>query len=359
VTAVILKPRLYNQLLAGTKPSAAADVVDRLGAMQAQDFIGAKWAVGLRATGLDDAAVAGAFDRGEILRTHVLRPTWHFVTPADIRWMLTLTAPRVHKAVDYYLRQVGVDAKKLSRAQRVLASELTGGRFRTRRELAAALAKNGIAVRGIALGILTIHAELEQVMCSGPARGRELTYALFDERAPRAGSRTPPNPGAELAARYFVSHGPATVRDFVWWSGLTVAQAKRAIAEASPALEPKDVGGLTYFASRWDAPGRTPPATFLLPNYDEYVIAYKDRDLMVLPGAKTRGGIAGLNAFEHPLVVDGVIAGYWTRRTSGTKTRVEMILRGSLSEKQRRAVNAAAKRLVTFSGEGCSLVGHI
>jgi len=354
--AAILAARLHNQWLARPGAATAAAVVERLCAVQSQDFIGAKWAVGVRATGLDDAAVASAFDRGEILRTHVLRPTWHFVTPADIRWMLTLTAPRVHRAVDYYMRQVGLGAQKLTRAHRVFASELTGGRFRTRGELAAALAKNGISVRGPALGILTIHAELEQVMCSGPARERQLTYALFDERAPRAQARTPSDPGAELAARYFASHGPATVRDFVWWSGLTVAQAKRAIGEASPALESQEVGGLMYFASRWDARARTPPATFLLPNYDEYVIAYKDRDLMLLPGAKTRGGIAGLNAFEHPLVVDGVIAGYWTRRASATKTRVAMIPRGSLSAKQRRAVNEAADRLVEFSGERWSLV---
>jgi hypothetical protein len=323
--------------------------------VQSQDFIGAKWAIGLRAAGLDDAAVEAAFDRGDILRTHVMRPTWHFVSPADIRWMLTLTAPRVHRAVDYYMRQVGLGAQKLARAHRVFASELTGGRFRTRRELAAALEKNGISVRGPALGILTIHAELEQVMCSGPARGRELTYALFDERAPRAKSRAPTNPGAALAARYFASHGPATVRDFVWWSGLTVAQAKRAIAEASPALESQEVGGLTYFASRWDATGRTPPGTFLLPNYDEYVIAYKDRDLMLPPGAKTRGGIAGLNAFEHPLVVDGVIAGYWTRRVSGATTRIELKPWTPLSATAARAVEAATARLMKFAGPGMSL----
>jgi hypothetical protein len=354
----ILAARLRNQWLAGSAATGPAAVVERLCAVQSQDFIGAKWAVGLRGARLDDAAVEAAFNRGEILRTHVMRPTWHFVSPADIRWMLSLTAPRVHQASAFYYRQLGLDPKTLARAHRVLASELAG-RSRTRTELAAALANRGIDARGPRLGLLTIHAELEQVMCSGPTRGRQLTYALFDERAPSGKARTPRNPAAELARRYFDSHGPATLRDFVWWSGLTVAQAKRGIAEASPALEAQEVEGLTYWAAAWTPVPRMRSATFLLPNYDEYVIAFKDRDLVQPPGWKKRGGIAGLNAFEHPLVVDGLLAGYWTRRVSGAKTRVEVVVRVPLSAKQRTAVTTAAERLVAFSGEGCSLAGRV
>jgi len=351
--AAILAARLHNQWLAGTKAASPAEVVGRLCAVQSQDFIGAKWAVGLRTTGLDDAAVEAAFDRGEILRTHVMRPTWHFVTPADIRWMLALTAPRVHQASKFSYGQHGLDAKTLSRAHRVLASELAGGRSRTRTELAAALAKRGIDARGPRLGLLTIHAELEQVMCSGPARGKQLTYALFDERAPRATARTPRDAGAELASRYFASHGPATLRDFVWWSGLTVAQAKQGVEHA--ALEPRELDGLTYWAADWDTVARKPPATFLLPNYDEYLIAYKDRGLLLPPGPPPRGGVAGLSAFEHPLVVDGVLAGYWKRRVSGARTRIELEPWKALGAAHARAVNVAAGRLVGFSGEGCSL----
>jgi hypothetical protein len=345
---VIRQLRLHRQLLAGPKPSRAADVVEHLGAVQSQDFVGAKWAIGLRAAGLDEAAVEAAFNRGDILRTHVMRPTWHFVTPADIGWMLTLTAPRVHQASAFYYRQLALDAKTMSRAHRVIASALEGGRVLSRAELAAALAKRGIEAKGPRLGLLTIHAELEQVMCSGPVRGKQLTYALFDERAPRAKARTPRDPGAALATRYFASHGPATLRDFVWWSGLTVAQAKKGVEHA--ALEPREVEGLTYWAAGWDAIARMPPATFLLPNYDEYLIAYKDRGLLLPPGPAPRGGSAGLNAFEHPLVVDGVLAGHWTRRVSGAKTRVGLVVKTPLSAKQRKAVNVAADRLKTFSG---------
>ena len=190
-------------------------------------------------------------------------------------------------------------------------------------------------------------------MCSGPVRGKQLTYALFDDRAPRAKARTPRDSGAELASRYFAGHGPATLRDFVWWSGLTVAQARKAIEHA--ALEPREAGGLTYWAADWDVVARMPPATFLLPNYDEYLIAYKDRGLLLPPGPPPRGGVAGLSAFEHPLVVDGVLAGYWKRRVSGARTRIELEPWKALGAAHARAVNVAAGRLVGFSGEGCSL----
>src|SRR5688572_10970792 len=351
----ILAARLHNQGLAGTPARRAAAVVERLCAVQAQDFIGAKWAIGLRAGGHDDAAVEKAFDRGEILRTHVMRPTWHFATPADIRWLLALTAPRIKQTSASYYRQAGLDPTTLSRAHRVLVSELEGGRFLTRAELAAALAKRGIEARGFQLGLVTFHAELEQVICSGPTRGRQLTYALFDERAPSAKARAPRDPGATLAARYFASHGPATLRDFVWWSGLTVALAKRGIAEASPALEAQEVEGLTYWASQWKTSARLPPATFLLPNYDEYVIAYKDRQLVrPAAGVDPAGIMNGPDAFAHPLVVDGRFAGVWRRRVSGAKTSVEVVVKVPLSPKQRKAVKTAADRLVTFSGKGWS-----
>jgi hypothetical protein len=354
---VILAARLRNQWLARRSAARPSDVVERLVAVQAQDFIGAKWALGLRAAGLNHAAVEAAFDRGEILRTHVMRPTWHFVTPADIGWLLTLTAPRVHQASAFYFRQHGLDARTMDRVHRVLVSELEGRRFRTRTELAAALATRGIHARGPRLGLLTIHAELEQVMCSGPVRGKQLTYALFDERAPRTKARLPRDPGAELALRYFASHGPATLRDYVWWSGLTVAQAKKGIEHAG--LESREIDGLTYWSPAWDAPSRMPPATFLLPNYDEYLIAYKDRAIVQPRNAGGAGIMTGSDAFAHPLVVDGLLAGFWRRRVSGATTSVEPVAQVPLSPRQRQAVEAAMERLARFTEptEGASRPG--
>jgi len=362
--AALVAARLRNQHLAASTSQSPADVVAHLCAVQAQDFIGAKWALGVRLRGVDDAAVEAAFDAGEILRTHVLRPTWHFVTPADIRWMLTLTAPRVHAVSAYYYRQHGLDPKTLSRAHRAIASELAGKRWRTRTELAAALRKRGVEASGPRLGLLTIHAELEQVMCSGPVRGRQSTYGLVDDRAPLAGACTPRDPAAHLASRYFASHGPATLRDFVWWSGLTVAQARRGIEAATPALESRVVDGHTYWAGSWTgavararaASAARTAATFLLPNYDEYLIAYKDRQLLrPAGGADGHMSLQGPDTFAHPLIVDGAMVGVWRRRVSAAATRIEVVPYLPLSVAQGRAVDAAVKRFTAFIGAGVTV----
>ena len=177
----------------------------------------------------DRAEVERAFADGEILRTHVMRPTWHFVAAEDLRWLLRLTAPRVHQALGYWYRKLELDGRTLARAQRAFARELAGGEPRTRKELVAVLAGLGIEGDSIRLGHLFGHAEVEQLIVSGPPRGKQQTYMLFDDRVP-------PDPGpsgdaalAELARRYFQSHGPATARDFSWWSGLTLTQARAAI----------------------------------------------------------------------------------------------------------------------------------
>jgi len=182
----IARRRLRNQRLIGAPFGSAAEAVDALLAVQAQDYAGAKWAIGQRVRGATDASVEAAFDRGELLRTHVLRPTWHAVTPADIRWLLALTAPRIKVAMAYYARQRKLDAPTLARSNDVLARALEGGRQRTRDELAAALASAGIVASGDRLGHIMGTAELDAVVCSGARRGKQFTYALFDERVPPA-----------------------------------------------------------------------------------------------------------------------------------------------------------------------------
>ncbi len=190
-----------------------------MGAMQAQDYPGAKWGIGLRGARLTDAAVEEAFGQGRILRTHLQRPTWHFVAPADIRWMLALTASRVHTANGPCYRRYGLDSTLLARSRQVLERTLAGDRHMTRAELATALRQDGIAAAGMRLAYLMMHAELEGVVCSGARRGKQMTYALLAERAPLATVMPRDQALSALAARYVASHGPATVRDFCWWAG--------------------------------------------------------------------------------------------------------------------------------------------
>lgn len=173
--------RLHNQHLARAKLASPNAVVAWMGAVQSQDYVGAKWAVGQRMQGATDATLDRAFADGTILRTHIMRPTWHFVAPADIRWLLALTAPRVNATNAYYYRKFGLDDAILARSNAVLTSTLRGGAQRTRTELASVLQEAGIATDDLRLGLIIMHAELDAVICSGARRGKQFTYALLDE----------------------------------------------------------------------------------------------------------------------------------------------------------------------------------
>ena len=314
----LVERRLRNQrLAAGGHAQSPEAVVAALGAVQAQDYLGAKWAVAQRAVACTDAGVEEALDRGTILRTHVLRPTWHFVAPADIRWLLALTAPRVHALNAPYYRQTGLDeARLLARSDGALAKAVQGGRYLTRDEVRAALLDAGIRADGLRLALLLMHAELEGVVCSGPRRGKQFTYAALDERAPTARHLPADEALAELARRYFTGHGPARPHDFAWWSGLRVADAQQAIQALGPALESRSAGNDTYLVA---ADGTRPsrrrggPRVHLLPSYDEYVVAYRNHAPIVEVGhAKTlsiRGGFVGAAV----ILVDGRVAGSWRR----------------------------------------------
>ena len=226
----IAEQRLLNQRLTRAGFRRASDVVEWLGAVQAQEFEPAKWALGLR---MRDSVVSAetqrAFDDGLILRTHVMRPTWHFVTAADIRWMTELTAPCVHRRMSTYDRQLGLDDKLFVRGTGLIERALGDRNYLTRAELGERLRAAGLALDGVRLAHLAMHAELEGVICSGPRRGKQSTYALVAERARKAVRLSRDEALATLARRYFPSHGPATIRDFVWWSGLNTADAKRGL----------------------------------------------------------------------------------------------------------------------------------
>ena len=340
-----MSERLRNQSLAVSKLRTPGEVVARLGAAQAQDYAGAKWALGLRAKGLTEAAVEHAFAEGAILRTHILRPTWHFVAAADIRWMLALSAPRVHAFNGYAYRTFELDAKLLARSRKALERALAGGRQLTRVELAKVLQRAGVQADGPRLAHVMMHAELDAVVCSGARRGKQFTYALLEERAPRAKVLPRDEALAELTRRYFSSHGPATLRDYVWWSGLTARDARAGIAMSS--LAQTTIDGRSY----WFVPGRprVPPASpsaHLLPNYDEYLIAYKDREPVVGPA---RGSVAPQpDVFSHSLVVNGVLAGSWRRTASRDAVAVEVTPYTRLTTSGTRALAAAVERLGRF-----------
>jgi Winged helix DNA-binding domain len=346
----VARARLHNQRLSSAGFTKPEHVVSWLGAVQAQDYPGAKWALALRMRRTTDAAIGRAFAAGAILRTHVMRPTWHFVAPADIHWMLALTAPRVRAATAYYDRQLGLDAALVRRSNKAMAAALDGGAQLTRQELRTVLRKAGVAADGgQRLAHLTIHAELDGVICSGALRGKQFTYALLDERAPERRVLPRDEALAELTWRYFTSHGPAQLRDFVWWSGLTMADARAGVEMAGRHLAVEVIGGKKYwFSASARAIGRLRRSAYLLPLYDEFLIAYKDRSAALDPALWKP--IAGREPFSAAIVVDGRVVGGWKRTLTERQVTVALDLPVPLKRNDAGLVAAAARRFGTFLG---------
>ncbi|WP_344294120.1 winged helix DNA-binding domain-containing protein [Agromyces neolithicus] len=358
--------RLRVQGLRAPFDASASDVVRRFVAVQAQEFVPSQW--GLAARVPHDrrpgaASVAAAIDDGEILRTHVLRPTWHFLHRDDARWVLELSAERVHRANAMYYRQTGLEGADVARAMDLVAAVLEGG-HRTRAEITAALEGGGLPKAGLGFTYVMLHAELERVAISGANVGKQRTYAAFDERVPPA----PPKPRdealAELAARYLAARGPATDRDFAAWSGFTLGDTRQAFADAADRagahggrIEHVDVDGVTH---RLDAEavaaasdrsnvgdGAQATGVDLLQAYDEYIMGYAAPRAYLLPD--------GLDAVHaefplHALMIDGVMSGRWAPVVEAKRVRVRLVPWRGFTAREQRGVAASVAELEAFFG---------
>jgi hypothetical protein len=320
-----------------------------LGAVQAQEFGPAKWGLSLRLPETTtDANLDKAFDAGRILRTHVMRPTWHFVRASDIRWMLELTGPRVQRTISNYCRKFGFDSTLCSRATSIFERALDQQSL-TRGELNAHLERAGMRAKGIALAMLTIFAELEGVICSGPRRGKNQTYAQLAARAPDAKRLRRDEALAELTSRFFQSHGPATMRDFVWWSGLTMADTKRGLEMTR--AKPVAVDGLTYWTvGNTPRAGRDAANVHLLPIYDEYLVSYRDRDAVPHGPRVLKSRSRESVTFQHALVIAGQVAGTWRMTNAGDGIAISVFPLRSLTKLERGQINEAAGRYRQFIG---------
>lgn len=351
--------RLYNQHLSQADFQTPSDVVNWCGAVQSQDFAGGKWAVGLRTNGVSDADVEGAFSEGTILRTHMLRPTWHFVSPADIRWMLALTAPRVRALLGYNDRQLGLDRTIVKKSNAILEKTLRGGRHLTRLELASALQKNKINTDELRLTHLVMHAELDAVICSGARRGKQFTYALLEERVPPAKPLDQKEATIALTRRYFNSHGPATIKDFVWWSGLTTADARLGLDAIQSALAQETIQGETYwFSTSSQQLGAFGANAYFLPNYDEYTVGYTDRSAIFDSSYSIKLDARGNFLLQNVILVAGQILGTWKRTLKKNSVDVEATLFRTLRKTETHAVVEAAERYAAFLNLPFTLTFH-
>jgi len=334
----IVPERLHNQKLSSPGCKQAVDVVRWLGAVQAQDFAAAKWALALRMRAATDQAIEQAYNEGQILRTHLMRPTWHFIAPDDIRWLLELTAPRVNARAGPYYRKYELDPAVFKRTNKVLTKALQGGKHLTRAELRAVLNKSGVAADDlIRLTHIMLRAELDGVVCSGRRRGKQFTYALIDERIGGTKTLTRDEALAKLTKRYFTSHGPAMLHDFVWWSGLTVSDAKRGVELIERDLRKEMLQDKSYWLPHTKSPA---PASLysahLLPAYDEYSVAYKLREAVVGLGPT--------------VIVEGKAAGTWKSWTDKQSVTITVTPSRALKKSETLAIVKAAERYAAFIG---------
>jgi winged helix DNA-binding protein len=348
----IARQRLVNQHLLKPTLAKASEVVALLGAVQAQDYGSAKWGLAQRTRAATDTDIEKEIAAGAIVRTHILRPTWHFVAAADIGWMLALSAPRVHAANAYWYRWLEVDDAVARRSRTVLTKALREGKQLTRAELGQALTRAKIQVKSPQrLACIVMRAELDGLICSGARRGKQFTYALLEELVPRSRSLEREEAMHELAMRYFSTRGPATADDFAWWSGLTKTDAKRAAESVRSELEQQTIDGRSYW---FPTPGRLArrkqPIAYLLPNYDEYFVGFRDRGAFA-QRLRTAGIEARTDALSgHILAIDGQIVGGWGRTFRGKNAVVHLKLLQTLTAAETRAVASAGRRFGEFLG---------
>lgn len=336
--------RLINQQLTKPQFTKTTDLVSWMGCMQAQDFAGAKWAIANRVQGLTDQQIEADFDAGKILRTHILRPTWHFVCPEDIGWMLQLTAPHIKAMSKSMHKQLGIDQNILNKSKEILLNALNGNKHLTRQHLLPYYAAKGINTDDIRLGIILMDAELDGLICSGAKQGKQFTHALLHERVKPVPQLDREAAIAELAKRYFYSHGPATVPDFAWWSGLNLSDSKRGLEMNKHNLVSGIVNGQTYWFYG-EAQNLSNKPVQLLPAFDEYTVAYKDRSDVLSPAFNKATG----NGIFKPLVIiNGQVTGTWKRSLTKNKVIVDFELFKAIDKRTQQKIMSEAKRYSKF-----------
>jgi len=321
------------------------------GAVQAQDYPGALWALGLRTQTATEEAVEQAIAEKAIVRTWPMRGTLHFVAAADIRWMLGLLASRMIPRNQRRLqKEYELDGAMFVRCQKLLERALEGGKQLSRPAMYRVLEAGKISTgKGRGLQILS-HLALNQVLCFGTREGKQHTFTLVEEWVPTAKSLERDAALTEIARRYFTSHGPATLQDFIWWSGLTAAEAREGLELAKPHLVQEVIGGLTYWlVSSTPVVKQASPTSYLLPAYDEYTVAYKDRSAVLDP-LHARQASTGNGIFNPIIVVDGQVVGTWKRTLKKDALAITLSPFAKFSKVETRALAAAASRYRKFLG---------
>ena len=351
--------RLVNQQISATSFRSAQEIVSWMGAMQALDFAMAKWAIGTRLPGSDEKDIENAINKGEIIRTHLLRPTWHFVSSNDIYWMLELTAPAIKSSMKSRHKKLEINELLLEKYLNLIQKSLEGGSHLTREEIVAVLKKEKIVTENNRASHILFMAELDGIICNGILKNKKQTYTLLNERVPKKRNITKEEALEKLANRYFVSHGPATLQDFSWWSGLPAGAARNALEMAKPGLISEKTDSNTYWMS-----GSSPVTlkdktqVYLLPAYDEFLISYRDRNpsLSHINNKKT----ISVNGIFKPLIIlNGQVTGIWKRTIKNEKVIVEtFFFKQQLSKSAKILIEKKAEAFGKFLDKKAEVIFH-
>jgi hypothetical protein len=346
----IVRLRLYSQHISRDHFKKPEDVVQWLGAVQAQDYQGAKWSIGLRITGLNEADVEKAISNKSIIRTWPMRGTLHFIAADDARWMLRLLTPRIISGMSGRNRQLELDEKILAKSRDILLKNMEGGKQLMRSEVYDILEKNGIATTG-QRGIHVINYLAQtQLLCHGFHNEKQPTYVLLDDWIPNSKSIDGEEALAEIAYRYFTSHGPATLQDFVWWTGLKLSDARTGLNANISRLVKYEINGATFWSAP-DLPDKVPSKTVhLLPGFDEFMLGYTDRTLMVDKKEYPKIVPGNNGMFMPTIVINGKVEGLWKRTFKKDKVQINIIPFGKLSKENLHKIAIAAKRFGKYLG---------
>ncbi len=347
--------RTENQLISQSGFDTAEELTAWMGAIQAQDYYMVKWAFGLRLPGTTLQSINNEIDSGKIIRTHVLRPTWHFVSSEDVYWMTGISASRIGSALAVRDQHLGLDKALLKKCSIAIEKVLRDDQHLTRDELFAAITETGLKLEREQASHIFVRAEVEGIICSGRQKKGKPTYALLNEWVPENKKKYKRDESLkELAHKYFVSRGPATVQDFAWWSGLSLTEARTGLEHNKSFLISEKIQDQTYWFANSVAEHVRGNNIFLLPAYDEFLISYRDRSA-VITHTDQKTAVSNNGIFYPVILSDNHIAGTWKRKEEkgGISVSISLFQKGSkLNEK--KLLNAV-KRYSEFFGRKTEL----
>jgi hypothetical protein len=348
--------RISNQHLAGTKFKTARELVGWMGAMQAQDYDMARWAIGCRLVHSTDKLIQKAIDKGEIIRTHLLRPTWHFVSSEDIYWMLELTAPRIRSSLQSITKSLELTDSIFKKSNAIIQRALTEDTAIPREELVARLQAAKINTDSYRSMHLLLHAELTGLICSGPSKGGRRTHALLEQRVQRPKAMSRDDALKKLALKYFSSHGPATAQDFMWWSGLSALDVRNALEMIQAHFISETIGKEVYWFKNSSFPMKDDKRSiYLLPAFDEFIISYRSRGVSLLAAHSPRA-ISSNGIFRPTIVLDGQVIGLWKKTRKKEVVLIETELFKPLNQKVYSQIEQAVELLSQFTEKQTLLV---